>query len=46
MDCELRVDGRYVLQGEIEALFLKHEGYIGAVGAFLHHMRTTKTRDE
>uniref|UniRef100_A0A915BAV7 Pantothenate kinase n=2 Tax=Parascaris univalens TaxID=6257 RepID=A0A915BAV7_PARUN len=36
----------YWSKGEIEALFLKHEGYIGAVGAFLRHMRTSKKKDE
>ena len=25
----------FYLQGEIQALFLRHEGYLGAVGAFL-----------
>ena len=24
-----------VFQGEIQALFLRHEGYLGAVGAFV-----------
>jgi len=24
-----------MLQGEIQALFLRHEGYLGAIGAFL-----------
>lgn len=24
-----------LLQGEVQALFLRHEGYLGAIGAFL-----------
>lgn len=26
----------YWSRGKMEALFLKHEGYLGAIGAFLH----------
>ncbi|VDK58075.1 unnamed protein product [Anisakis simplex] len=33
----------YWSKGEIEALFLKHEGYIGAVGAFLEHLNQVKS---
>ena len=25
----------YLWQGEVQALFLRHEGYLGAIGAFL-----------
>ena len=33
------------VQGEMTALFLRHEGYLGAVGAFLkaHPMEATET---
>ncbi|VDM42751.1 unnamed protein product [Toxocara canis] len=35
----------YWSKGEIEALFLKHEGYIGAVGAFLQHMEKSQRNE-
>ncbi len=31
----VNLDMLYVLQGDIHAMFLRHEGYLGAVGAFL-----------
>lgn len=35
--CHLEVSSGGVLprQGEVQALFLRHEGYLGAIGAFL-----------
>ena len=38
---------RVPLQGEMAAMFLRHEGFLGAVGAFLkvHPMRDTRGRE-
>lgn len=30
-----RLRGVLLSQGEVQALFLRHEGYLGAIGAFL-----------
>lgn len=32
---ELNVMFFTMFQGEVQALFLRHEGYLGAIGAFL-----------
>ena len=29
------LNNRYFLKGQIQAMFLRHEGYLGAIGAFL-----------
>lgn len=33
--CARLASGLFLWQGEVQALFLRHEGYLGAIGAFL-----------
>lgn len=33
--CARLASGVFLWQGEVQALFLRHEGYLGAIGAFL-----------